>query len=255
MTDFFFLDSNIIFGYCNPSDRLFPVIKPFYNTIINKNNIFLLLSVEKEFYRKVRSIFDSFQRKVSKYLKGGKKPQISTIKAKLLGASENTISSFEQFIFDLFDKKRITQLSYGNMMNVLVDFNNSMRSCFKNFTNHWIKRPRANDYETVIHDSIFSNYIQRIGTLLHFPDNLHLALAAYYVTIRNLKNDSHNYTFYTDDGQFIYNNLEQVLNIPNLKIKKINYQRKAHLSYNPHSGSFDIPKEELIFIPDKNFHV
>lgn len=31
-----------------------------------------------------------------------------------------------------------------------------------------------------------------IGDLLHFPDNLHLALAAYYVNNRNLKNDSLN---------------------------------------------------------------
>ena len=251
MTDFFFIDSNIIFGYCNPYDRLFPVIKPFYNTIRNKNNIFLLFSVEKEFYRKIRNIFDSFKRKTSRYIKGGSKPQISKIKSKLLEDPENTMFFFEQFIFDLFDKKGITQFSYSNMMRVLIDFNNSMRNCFKTFTNHWIKRPSANDYETVIQDTIFRNFIQTIGTLLHFPDNLHLALAAYYVNIRNLKNDTHNYIFYTDDSQFIYNNLEQVLNIPNLKIKKINYQRKAHLSYNPHSGQFDNPKEELIFIPDK----
>lgn len=249
------MDSNIIFGYCNPYDRLFPVIKPFYNTIINKNNIFLLFSVEKEFYRKIRNIFDSFKRKTSKYIKGGNKPQISTIKSKLLEAPENTMFFFEQFIFDLFDKKRITQFSYSNMMKVLIDFNSSMRSCFKTFTNHWIKRPSANDYETVIHDTIFINFIQTIGDLLHYPDNLHLALAAYYVKIRNVKNDSHNYIFYTDDRQFIYNNLEQVLNIPNLKIKKINYKRTAHLLYNPRSGHFDRPKEELKFILDKNFDV
>ena len=124
MADFFFLDSNIIFGYCNPCDRLFPIIKPFYNTITHKNNIFLLLSVEKEFYRKVRNIFDAFQRKVSRYLKNGKKPQISTIKSKLLGDPRNIKNSFEQFIFDLFDKKRITQLSYSNIMKILLYFNN-----------------------------------------------------------------------------------------------------------------------------------
>ncbi|MBA7604659.1 hypothetical protein ES703_11785 [subsurface metagenome] len=251
MTDFFFLDSNIIFGYCNPSDRLFPVIKPFYNTIKNENNIFLLLSVEKEFYRKIRNIFDFFQRKVSRYLRGGKKPQISKIKSTILDAPGNTMYFFERFIFDLFDKKGITQLSYGNMMKVLIDFNNSMRGCFKTFTNHWIKRPSANDYQTVIDDTIFSNYREIIGDLLHFPDNLHLALAAYYVTIRNLKNDSHNYVFYTDDRQFIYNNLEQVINIANLKIKKINYKKKSQLHYNPSSKSFDIPNDVLEFIPDK----
>lgn len=251
MTDFFFIDSNIIFGYCNPYDRLFPVIKPFYNTIKNENNIFLLFSVEKEFYRKIRNVFDSFRRKTSRYIRGGSKPQISTVKSKLLEAPENTMFFFEQFIFDLFEKKRITQFSYSNMMRVLIDFNNSMRNCFKTFTNHWIKRPSANDYETVIQDINFRNYREIIGELLHYPDNLHLALAAYYVTIRNLKNDSHNYIFYTDDRQFIYNNLEQVLNIPNLQIKKINYQRKAHLCYNPRTGSFENSKEELIFIPDK----
>lgn len=251
MTDFFFLDSNIIFGYCNPYDRLFPVIKPFYNTITNKNNIFLLLSVEKEFYRKIRNIFGFFKRKVSRYMKGGKKPLISTVKSKLLEAPENTMFFFERFIFDLFDKKHITQLSYGNMMKVLTDFNSIMRSCFKTLTSHWIKRPSANDYQTVIDDTIFINYRQMIGDLLHYPDNLHLALAAYYVNIRNVKNDSHNYIFYTDDNQFIYNDLEQVLNISNLKIRKINYERKAHLSYNPRSGRFDNAKEELKFIPDK----
>ncbi len=249
MADFFFLDSNIIFGYCNPYDRLFPVIKPFYNTIVNKNNIFLLLSIEKEFYKKIRNIFDVFQRKVSRYLKGGNKPQISTIKSKLAGDPGNTMFSFEQFIFDLFDKNRITQLSYSNMMKILIDFNKSMRSCFKTLITHWIKRPRANDYETVIHDTIFSNYIQMIGNLLHYPDNVHLALAAYYVNIRNLKNTSHNYTFYTDDRSFFNNNLEQVINIPNLKIKKVNYEKQSKLLYNSTTGRFDIPKEELKFIP------
>ena len=249
MADFFFLDSNIIFGYCNPCDRLFPVIKPFCNTIIHKNNIFLLLSVEKEFYRKIRNIFDSFRRKVSRYLRNGKKPQISTIKSKLLGDPGNTMYSFEQFIFDLFEKNRITQLSYSNMMRILIIFNNSMRSCFKTFTNHWIKRPRANDYETVIHDTIYIKYIQIIGTLLHYPDNLHLALAAYYVNIRNLKNASHNYTFYTDDRSFFNNNLEQVIDIPNLKIMKINYEKRKYLRFNSNTGSFNIPNEKLIFIP------
>ena len=249
MADFFFLDSNIIFGYCNPCDRLFPVIKPFYDTITHKNNIFLLLSVEKEFYRKVRNIFDVFQRKVSRYLRNGKKPQISTIRSKLLGNQGNIKYSFEQFIFDLFDKNRITKLSYSNMMKILIDFNNSMRSCFKIFTTHWIKRPRANDYETVIHDTIFSNYIQIIGTLLHYPDNVHLALAAYYVNIRNLKHSSHNYTFYTDDRSFFNYNLEQVINIPNLKIKRIAYEKRRKLLYNSSTERFDIPQEDLIFNP------
>lgn len=249
MADFFFLDSNIIFGYCNPCDRLFPVIKPFYNTITHKNNIFLLLSIEKEFYRKIRNIFDSFRRKVSKYLKRGQKPQISAIKSTLLGDPRNTMYSFDLLIFDLFDKKRITQLSYSNMIRILIDFNNSMRSCFKTFTNHWIKRPRANDYETVIQDTIYRKYIQMIGTLLHYPDNLHLALTAYYVTIRNLKNNTHNYTFYTDDRSFFNNNLEQVINIPNFKIMKINYEKRRSLLYNSSTGWFDIPNEKLIFIP------
>ncbi|KKM69780.1 hypothetical protein LCGC14_1447330 [marine sediment metagenome] len=44
-----------------------------------------------------------------------------------------------------------------------------------------------------------------IGTRLHYPDNVHLALAAYYVNIRNLKYTSHNYTFYTDDLSFLDN--------------------------------------------------
>jgi len=249
LTDFFFLDSNIIFGYCNPSDRLFPVSKPFYKAIKNKNNIFLLLSIEKEYYRKIRNIYDSFQRKVSRHLRGGKKPQISMIKSKLLEAPGNTDYTFELFIFDLFDKNSITQLSYSNMMKILIDFNNRMRDCFKNLTNHWIKRPRANDYQIVIHDTIFSNYIQIIGTLLHYPDNVHLALAAYYVTIRNLKNASHNYTFYTDDRSFVNNNLEQAIYLPNLKIRRINYRIQRKLLYNSSTGKFDIPKEELIFIP------
>ena len=88
-----------------------------------------------------------------------------------------------------------------------------------------------------------------IGTLLHYPDNVHLALAAFYVTIRNLKNNTHNYTFYTDDRSFFNNNLKQAINIPNLKIKKINYEKQRKLLYNSSTGRFDIPKEEFKFIP------
>ena len=48
-----------------------------------------------------------------------------------------------------------------------------------------------------------------IGDLPHFFDNLYLALAAYYVNIRNLKNDSLNYIFKIDDKLFIYNTLNK----------------------------------------------
>jgi len=249
LADFFFLDSNIIFGYCNPYDRLYPVIKPFYNKIANKSNIFLLLSIEKEFYRKIRNIFDIFKRKVSKYLKGGNKPQINFIQSKLAKDPHNAMYFFEQYVFDLFDKNRITQLSYSNMMKVLSIFNNDMRNCFKTLITHWIKRPRANDYETVIHDTIYSKYIKMIGNLLHYPDNLHLALAAYYVETRNLKSNQHNYIFYTDDQRFLTNNLEQVINISNLKIKKIPYEKRRELLYNSSTRRFDIPKDVLKFIP------
>lgn len=242
MPRFYFIDTNIILGHCNPLDRLHPVTSQFFKAISNKRHIFLLYSVEKEYYKKVRTIRVEFEKKIFKKLRNGAEPNLIDIKEEFLNVKENKNYYFEKYIFEIFKNERIENLSYKEVNKGLSRFISNMRHNFKQLIEHWIVRPKANDYEPTKSDPEFIKYRNRIGYLLHYPDDLHLALTAYVVVNRS---PQHDYIFYTDDNQYIYNNLERRLNLPNLRIKKLPYKISTRLRYSSETESLSI-KEEFI---------
>lgn len=249
MPRFYFVDTNIVLGRCNPFDRLHPITIPFFDAILNKRAIFLLHSVEKEFYRKIRITRITFEQKIVKKLQRETKPNLEDVKHEFLNDPDNKEYQFEKYIFDLMEKDNIETVSYSSMMKPLSKFISTMRFNFKKLINHWIVRPKANNYQTILSDPQYIMFINKIGDLLHYPDKRHLALAGFVALNRN---GSHEYLFYTDDNQFIYNNLERVINLPKFRIKKIQYQVLTSLSLNPKTGRFSIKKEKLEFVPDED---
>jgi predicted nucleic acid-binding protein len=246
---FYFLDTNIILGYCNSFDRLHPVAEPFIDSITNKRTIFLLLSVEKEYYRKIRKIRIGFEKKMLRAFRINKELELQETKTKFLSDPDNKNISFETFIFETYERRGITHINYGNLMKILSAFISQMRYNFKQLINHWIVRPRAEDYQTVLSDPLYLQYFNQIRNYLHFDDCKHLALAIYI--IKNRPGD-HEYFFYTDDDEFIDNHLEQRVSLPNLRIKKILYKKETRMGYSDETKSFSIKKEVLKFIPDED---
>lgn len=249
MPRFYFLDTNIIIGYCNSFDRLHPVAIPFINSITNKRTIFLLLSVEKEYYRKIRKIRINFEKKIFREFRKDNELELQEIKQKFLSIPNNKDYYFEKFIFENYEKKGISNINHGNLMKILSAFISQMRYNFKQLINHWIVRPRAEVYQTILSDPLYLQYFNRIRNYLHFEDCRHLALAIYIIKNRAR---GHEYFFYTDDDEFINNHLEQIVNIPNLRIKKIQYKKESRMAYNPDTKSFSIKKKVLKFIPDED---
>lgn len=249
MARFYFIDSNIILGYCNPYDRLHLVTVPFFNAISNKRHIFLLHSIEKEYYRKIRHIRIDFEKKITRKLKQIDELSTEDVKCEFLTNPNTRSYNFEKYIFELFKEDNITTITYSSMMKPLSKFISRMRYEFRMLTAHWIVRPKAKDYPTTILESRYLFYKNKIGLYLHSPDDEHLSLAAFFVENRS---GPHDYFFYTDDNLYLLNNLEAIVNIEGFKIKKIKYNVLVWLVRDPNTGRNTIRREELEFVPDED---
>lgn len=263
---YFFIDTSLIIGYCNPSDRLHEVCLTFFKDLERLYShgsnipIFLLYSIQCEYRYKIQKVYDEFIARVKPFLMGGSHNERSLrdIKRHVLGAKTE---QFDKYIITLFKEKNIKIVNITNLFSILKSFNRILLKNFSVFTKKWIKRPlispycqRKNDpiYKTK-NDPIYKKYLTLIKKHIHHPDSEHLALAAHEVCDRNARRGPQNYRyrFYTDDNGWIRNGLEGKINILNFKIKKIQYREKDWLGFNKNTKSFNLKKVVLEYLPGK----
>lgn len=251
MTNFCFIDTNIIIGYCNQFDYLHEVAIDFFKDKRKKNiPIFLLFSVQEEFYSKIQKEAENFISLL--------KPELHYVISDLDDLkSKNPIleyNKFFKFIINLLQDKKLENISFSDAQLCFLEVIQKLRKRFDELVGNWIKRPFKKQYVTVLNDDIYKYYynkLDNIGNKIHKPDTIHLALASYEVRKRNIKRKDHQYTFYTDDKNWINYDLESVIRIPNFKIKRITYREDTKLEFDQKTQSFSRKKIiKRIYIPD-----
>lgn len=247
MVNFYFADSNIIIGCCNPLD-------PFHNVAIDffkekdRHRTLLLFSIQEEFYRKLEYEKIDFLTKILGSYLLLSFPKIQRIIRKPHLQSIILKSNFIRYIFYLFEKHKITEISYTSIIDIFEEYKQVLRSSFNNLIKNWIKKPHMDQHDIIYKDSIYLMYYNKLLSLVHRLDASHLALACFEVRRRNRKNRYHVYYFYTNDKEWIAKNLESHIKIKNFHIKLIPYRKTQQKVYNPITKSFNLDKFE--YIPD-----
>ncbi|MHA1659058.1 MAG: hypothetical protein ACTSUT_08060 [Promethearchaeota archaeon] len=247
---YFFIDTSLIIGYCNPSDRLHEVCVSFFRDLEGlyphgRPNvpIFLLYSIQIEYRYKVQKVYDEFIARVKPFLMRGSHNErsLKEIEKHVLGAKTE---QFDKYIIILFKEKNIRIVNIINLISILNSFHRILLKNFSDFTQKWIKRPLVRVFPKTRNDPIYNTYFNLIKSHIHYPDSEHLALAAHEVCNRNTHRGTQNYEygFYTDDNEWIRNGLEGKINILNFKIKKIQYKEKYKLGFNKNTQSFNLKK-------------
>lgn len=256
---YFFIDTSLIIGYCNPSDRLHEVCLSFFKDLerfyLQGSNIpiFLLYSIQREYRYKIQKVYDEFIARVKPFLRKGSHNERSLrdIEKHVLGAQTE---QFDKYIITLFKEKNIRTVNITNLFSILKSFYRILLKRFLDFTQKWIKRPLVRPYRQTKNDPIYKKYFNLIKNHIHHPDSEHLALAAHEVYNRNAHRGPQNYgyRFYTDDNEWFRNGLEGKINILNFKIKKIQYRNKYRFGFNNITQSFNLKKViGLEYLPGK----
>ena len=247
MTNFYFIDTNLIIGYCNPLDRLYDVTIQFFKDKKDRNT-FLLFTVQEEFYKKLIKEQYNFINKVLGYHTQLTFPELKNVIQKRKKSPKFKDMNFLKYILKLFLDNKIKIITYSSCMEIFNQYYQKLKLRFDNLVKNWIKKPHMLDHQLIYHDKIYIHYLDILKNHIHDPDRKHLALACYEVKLRNLRNRDHNYFFYTDDQDWIDNKLETCINIKNLFIKKISYEKTGSKKFNPFTKKFDI--DLLKYIPN-----
>jgi len=248
MTNFYFIDSNIIIGYCNPLDIFHDVSVEFFREK-DKYHTFLLFSVQEEFYRKMEYEKNKFLTNILGRHSLLRFPKLQKIINKKQNIPIIQQSNFLKYIVHLFQKNKITEISYTKIIEVFDEYKHVLRSRFNNLIGNWIKKPYMNQHHIIYKDRDYLFYYNLLSPYIHRLDAVHLSLACYEVRRRNRRNRSHEYYFYTNDSDWLYKNLNSKINIRNFTIKRINYRKNpTQKGFNPLTNSFNLDVYE--YIPD-----
>lgn len=253
MANYCFIDTNLIIGYCNPSDRLnsisrdfFSELKPHYRTG-KKYSIFLLYSIQKEFRFKIQKVFNDFLTLIKPFLISGSnhKRTIDEIKGYL---SKRHNDNFYNYVIGLMKEHNLNIVGVSDLFKISNKFYIQSLKCFRILTESWILRPSYKDYHAVLNKSSYLNFKNKLEGFIHVEDQEHIALAAYEVDYRNTRGRESDalYTFYTDDSEWTINNLNSKININNFTIKRIIYEKLPSLGYNPLTDSFNLHRYKYI---------
>ena len=236
MPNFYFVDSNIIMGYCNPKDYLYDVAKAFFNEK-HSRQMFLLFSVREEFIRKIEDERTFFFTEFIRPINTMDFPKLQRIIQKAQSNPKYQNNKFLEYILSLFKNRNITHVSYTDLQEVFSEYNKNLKKEFDTLTQNWIKRPYMKNHTTIFQDRIYLNYYNNLRKVsIHFYDAKHLALAGYEVRARNRRNREHQYFFYTDDRGILNKNLGSIIKLPNFFIKKIPYKEDYRLRRDPKTG-------------------
>jgi len=237
MPNFYFIDTNLIFSYCNPFDSLNQISIDFFQDK-DPYHTFLLFSVQEEFYRKVQDVVNQFSRVIRPLVR------TSLIPFKRLekGVRKNTIlnnTSLTDLFLNGFTVRNIKEISHTGFNEEIQQFNAYIRQEFNTLIIHWIKRPHMSQYATVLNTKMFNTYNIKLKRYTHFDDAKHLALASYEVRQQNKIKSNRNYFFYTYDKDWILKDLETKINISNLNIKIVPIKEITSLPYNKNTKRFE----------------
>ncbi|HEC40050.1 hypothetical protein LCGC14_1175020 [marine sediment metagenome] len=247
MVNFYFVDSNIIMGYCNPEDTFHDVANGFFNEKPSRQ-ILLLFSIQEEYLRKIEDERAFFYNEIIRKIKTNDFPTLQSVIQRVQSQQKFMNNNFIKFFLSLIKKKGITYVSFTILQDIFSEYSKNLRDQFNNLTQNWIKKPHMTDHTTIFKDKIFLHYFNKlIANHVHQLDARHLALAAYALRT-NRKNRNHQFYFYTNDKDWIKNALEIHINIRNFKIIRIPYSKSKSLGYNPLTKSFNVVKFK--YFPD-----
>ncbi|MHA1285513.1 MAG: hypothetical protein ACTSQP_23660 [Promethearchaeota archaeon] len=247
MVHFYFIDSNIIMGYCNPLDKFHDVANAFFSEKEDRRT-FLLFSIQQEFNKKILKEINDFTSLM--FQTSGKLtfPRLEDIIRKRINDSKFQNQSFLKYILNLFKKNQIDLITPTSLLKIQIQYIETLYSRFNTLVKNWIKRPHMDQHQLIFKDNVFLHYYDELQKYIHEEDAKHLSLACYEVRLRNRRNREHEYYFYTNDQEWIYKNLESIIKIKNFHIKKILYRKSSKKGFNVFTQSFNIDLYE--YIPD-----
>lgn len=247
MANFYFVDSNIIIGYCNPEDTFHEVGKGFFKEKPSRQTL-LLFSIQEEYLRKIEDERAIFYNEIIRNIRIDF-PSLQRIIRRVQSKLKYKNNNFIKYILSILEQKSITHVSFTILHEVLSEYTKNLRDQFKNLTQNWIKRPFMKNHTTIFKDRIYLHYFNILrSTGLHTLDSKHLALASYEVRSRNRRNRNHQYFFYTNDKDWFQLRLESHINIKNFKIIRIQYRKSNKRRYNQFTRTYNKIKFE--YIPD-----
>ena len=248
MPNFYFVDSNIIMGYCNPEDTFHDVAIGFFNEKPSRQ-ILLLFSIQEEYFRKIEDERTFFFNEIIRKIRTMDFPSLQSVIQRAQSKPKYKNNNFIKYLLSLFNKKKITHVTYTILHEIFREYSKNLREQFNNLTQNWIKKPHMKNHTTIFKDQIYLHYFNKLKSAkIHDLDAKHLALAAYEVRSRNRRNRYHQFYFYTNDKDWIRMGVDFNINIRNFNIIRIPYKKSARKGYNPFTNSFNIDKYE--YLPD-----
>jgi len=210
MARFFFIDTNLILGYCNFLDRFHFLAIDLLDTLnINWSKyIILLSSIEKEFNFKIQKEIDTFERKLDTFFERDTY-MLTTIKEEW-----GPLNNFDKYIFNLFTKAHLEQIDYTDFFKISLKYYRELSIEFDKLTKDWIKRPNIDERSIVNNTKIYKKYFKKVSKLIHYPDNKHITLAIYEVLRK--RSIEHEYLFYTMDNSWM--GLDIKIGVKNFRI-------------------------------------
>ena len=247
MATFYFIDSNIIMGYCNPEDTFHEVGKGFFKEKPSREML-LLFSIQEEYLRKIEDERAFFYNEIIRKIRIDF-PSLQRIIRIVQSKSKYKNNNFIKYILSILKQKGITHVSFTILQEVFSEYTKNLRDQFKNLTQNWIKRPYMKNHTMIFKDQIYLYYFNKLNaTGIHPLDSKHLALASYEVRSRNRRNRNHQFYFYTNDKDWFQLRLDSHINIKNFKIIRIQYKKSNKRRYNQFTRSYN--KINYEYIPD-----
>jgi len=213
MDRFYFIDTNLILGYCNFLDKFHNLSKDLLDPLnqMYSKFIYLLYTVEMEFNKKIQFEINEFMQKINNYLTNN----ISNITE--IKQTWGKLNNFEKYIFNLLEQEKLVEVCHSDILKISSKYLHKLRKSFDTLTKEWIKRPRVEEYSLILRTKVYLAYYNKISRLIHYPDSLHITLAVHETIKKDPKATLHKFIFYTADTE--WSRINSIIEISNFRIK------------------------------------